>query len=80
MFTFIYIFVIICVHFWNLIVELYDVWQVEMSVIEKAVDCLRILTTGNEANKVALLTSASGLPCLVRLMENCPDQVICRTS
>lgn len=80
MFTFIYIFVIICVHVWNLIVELYDVWQVEMSVIEKAVDCLRILTTGNEANKVALLTSASGLPCLVRLMENSPDQVICRTS
>ncbi len=52
------------------------IWvQVEMSVIEKAVDCLRILTTGNEANKVALLTSASGLPCLVRLMETSPDQV-----
>lgn len=49
--------------------------QVEMMVIEKAVDCLRILTTGNEANKVALLTSASGLPCLVRLMETSPDQV-----
>lgn len=48
-----------------------------MSVIEKAVDCLRILTTGNEANKVALLTSASGLPCLVRLMETSPDQVHC---
>ena len=45
-----------------------------MSVTEKAVDCLRILTTGNEANKVALLTSASGLPCLVRLMENSTDQ------
>jgi hypothetical protein len=53
--------------------------QVDISVIEKAVDCLRILTTGNEANKVALLTSASGLPCLVRLMESSPDQVICRT-
>ena len=26
-------------------VELYDVWQVELSVIEKAADCLRILTT-----------------------------------
>ncbi len=51
--------------------------QVDISVIEKAVDCLRILTTGNEANKVALLTSASGLPCLVRLMESSPDQVIC---
>ena len=45
-----------------------------MAVTEKAVDCLRILTTGNEANKVALLTSASGLPCLVRLMEKSPDQ------
>lgn len=53
--------------------------QVDMSVIEKAVDCLRILTTGNEANKVALLTSASGLPCLVRLMETSPDQVHCPT-
>ncbi len=60
---------------WNSIVELYGALQVDMSVIEKAVDCLRILTTGNEANKVALLTSASGLPCLVRLMENSPDQV-----
>ena len=48
--------------------------QVDMAVTEKAVDCLRILTTGNEANKVALLTSASGLPCLVRLMEKSPDQ------
>lgn len=48
--------------------------QVDLSVTEKAVDCLRILTTGNEANKVALLTSASGLPCLVRLMEQSPDQ------
>ena len=48
--------------------------QVDTSVTEKAVDCLRILTTGNEANKVALLTSASGLPCLVRLMETSPDQ------
>ena len=72
-----FIFMLVHVHVWKLTVELYDVWQVEMSVIEKAVDCLRILTTGNEANKVALLTSASGLPCLVRLMENSPDQVIC---
>ena len=52
--------------------------QVDMSVTEKAVDCLRILTTGNEANKVALLTSASGLPCLVRLMETSPDQASVR--
>ena len=48
--------------------------QVDESVTEKAVDCLRILTTANEANKVALLTSASGLPSLVRLMETSSQQ------
>lgn len=45
-------------------------------MIEEAVDCLKILTTANEANKVALLTSASGLPCLVRLMETSTDQLV----
>ena len=36
----------------------------------KCVDCLRILTTGNEANKAALFSIPSSLPALVRLMDS----------
>ncbi len=36
----------------------------------KCVDCLRILTTGNEANKAALFAIPSALPALVRLMDS----------
>ena len=35
----------------------------------RAVDCLRILTSGNESNKLALTSSSSSLPSLVRLMD-----------
>jgi len=38
-----FIFMLVHVHVWKLTVELYDVWQVEMSVIEKAVDCLHFM-------------------------------------
>ena len=41
---------------------------------EKAVDCLRILTTGNDANKVALFSIPAAMPALVRLMGSA-DQV-----
>lgn len=39
-------------------------------------DCLRILTTGNEANKVALFTIPAAVPALVKLMAPTqPDAV-----
>ena len=37
-------------------------------------DCLRILTTGNDANKVALFSIPAAMPALVRLMSS-KDQV-----
>ena len=42
--------------------------------VEKAVDCLRILTTGNDANKVSLFSIPAAMPALVRLMQ-ATDQV-----
>lgn len=39
-------------------------------LVGKAVDCLRILTTGNEANKAALFSTPSALSSLVRLMDS----------
>ena len=48
----------------------------DADVLEKAVDCLRILTTGNDSNKVALFTIPAGVPSLVRLLSTSnPDQV-----
>ena len=45
-------------------------------MIEKAVDCLRILTTGNEPNKIALFTIPAAVPALVKLMSpSQPDAV-----
>lgn len=37
-------------------------------------DCLRILTTGNDANKVSLFSIPAAMPALVRLMQ-AADQV-----
>ena len=46
------------------------------AVVEKAVDCLRILTTGNDANKIALFTIPAAVPALVKLMSPLqPDAV-----
>ena len=48
----------------------------DADVLEKAVDCLRILTTSNDSNKVALFTIPAGVPALVRLLSTTnPDQV-----
>lgn len=48
----------------------------DADVLEKTVDCLRILTTGNDSNKVALFTIPAGVPSLVRLLSTTnPDQV-----
>lgn len=44
--------------------------QVDQVLVGKAVDCLRILTTGNEANKAALFAIPSALSSLGRLMGN----------
>lgn len=44
--------------------------QADDNILGKAVDCLRILTTGNEANKAALFSIPSSLSALVRLMDN----------
>ena len=47
---------------------------VQGPAVEKAVDCLRILTTGNDANKVSLFSIPAAMPSLVRLMQ-AADQV-----
>ena len=53
--------------------------QVGSPAVEKAVDCLRILTTGNEANKVSLFTIPAAVPALVKLMgPTQPDAVRAR--
>lgn len=44
--------------------------QVDLVLVGKAVDCLRILTTGNEPNKAALFGIPSALSSLVRLMDS----------
>ncbi len=44
--------------------------QVDLVLVGKAVDCLRILTTGNEANKAALFGIPSALSSLIRLMDS----------
>ena len=38
--------------------------------MEKAVDCLRIITTGNDANKRALVEIPIALPGLMRLLAD----------
>lgn len=42
--------------------------QVDQQLVGKAIDCLRILTTGNDGNKVALFTIPSSLSSIVRLL------------
>mmetsp|Transcript_14126 Transcript_14126/g.42637 ORF Transcript_14126/g.42637 Transcript_14126/m.42637 type:complete len:847 (+) Transcript_14126:158-2698(+) len=44
--------------------------------VEKAVDCLRIVTTGNDVNKRALVDIPIALPALIRLLEQ-PQKVVC---
>ena len=43
--------------------------------MEKAVDCLRIVTTGNDANKRALVEIPIAVPALVALLSDDPTQV-----
>ena len=43
--------------------------------MEKAVDCLRIVTTGNDANKRALVEIPIAVPALVSLLSDDPSQV-----
>lgn len=42
--------------------------QEQTETVEKAVDCLRIITTGNDANKRALVEIPIALPGLMRLL------------
>ena len=44
--------------------------QADDNILGKTVDCLRIVTTGNEANKAALFSIPSSLAALVRLMDD----------
>ena len=48
------------------------VLQEDDGLVERAVDCLRILTAGHDANKVAVLAIPAALPALVRLLSR-PD-------
>ncbi|KAK9864085.1 hypothetical protein WJX84_012086 [Apatococcus fuscideae] len=60
-----------------LLVQLLGSDAADADVLEKTVDCLRILTTGNDSNKVALFTIPAGVPSLVRLLSTAnPDQVV----
>ena len=43
--------------------------QEKNETVEKAVDCLRIVTTGNNINKRALVDIPIALPALIRLLE-----------
>ena len=58
--------------------------QERTDIIEKAVDCLRIVTTGNDANKRALVEIPIAVPALVALLSDDPSQVSrmvsCRSS
>lgn len=42
--------------------------QADTDLTEKAVDCLRILTTGNERNQLALYSIPVGIRALVHIM------------
>ena len=42
--------------------------QDDIALQEKAVDCLRILTTGNDLNQLALFSIPAGVRNLVRIM------------
>ncbi|KAK9861860.1 hypothetical protein WJX84_003228 [Apatococcus fuscideae] len=60
-----------------LLVQMLGSDTADADVLEKAVDCLRILTTSNDSNKVALFTIPAGVPALVRLLSTTnPDQVV----
>lgn len=48
----------------------------KLETVEKAVDCLRIITTGNDVNKRALVEIPIALPALIRLLEQ-PQKVAC---
>ena len=49
--------------------------QERTDIVEKAVDCLRIVTTGNDANKRALVEIPIAVPALVALLSDDPTQV-----
>jgi len=50
--------------------------QADANLAEKAVDCLRILTTGNEQNQTALYGIPVGIRTLVQIMStNSPTSV-----
>ncbi len=51
--------------------------QERTDIVEKAVDCLRIVTTGNDANKRALVEIPIAVPALVALLSDDPTQVRC---
>ncbi len=51
--------------------------QERTDIVEKAVDCLRIVTTGNDANKRALVEIPIAVPALVSLLSDDPTQVRC---
>ena len=48
--------------------------QERTEIIEKAVDCLRIVTTGSDANKRALVEITIAVPTLVNLLSDDPSQ------
>ena len=50
--------------------------QEDKQLISKAMDCLRILTTGNEANKEAIFHIPSSLSTLMKHMSPDGDPVM----
>ena len=46
-------------------------------LVEKTVDCLRVLTSGNEANKLALFGNPTGVRSLIQLMTSSRNPVSC---
>jgi hypothetical protein len=48
---------------------------VALAVQEKAVDCLRILTTGNDANRHALYSNHAAVSAIVRLTQHRSEAV-----
>lgn len=51
--------------------------QTEGELVEKTVDCLRILTTGNERNKLALYSIPAGVKRLISIMTANKPSAVC---
>lgn len=51
-----------------------SVLQERTEIIEKAVDCLRIVTTGSDVNKRALVEISIAVPTLVGLLSGDPSK------